>query len=393
MATKKLVTNSTHPAWRFESPAKPLSYREADSKYVGEEHVYPDLIEQQSWTKSEYNIRLMKALNWYSYTQDSKKSAEWLIQFLSRNPRRLKLAMAIKRGDAQVTATAGFAFRAGRVGLQLRFSTLRKLVKIINAVKITETISAVTEEKKSTPNIQERMAEKTSEFLGEVEGKFDEFMSSDFKGEPKLIDLMTASNVPVQQMKSVTEHINKRIAEFEEVLSSTDGQLIEAYKYLNKRQLKSMVTWWTQALTDVNSYGVIKKATKAPRKRKAVPPEKIVSKMSYCKEFAELSLKSINPTAILTASELWVFNTKTRKLGIYIADAHASALSVKGTRILGFDAAASVQKTLRKPKEQLKEWTSNGKPAAKKWFKGVRSTEIKLNGRINDDVILLKVYK
>ena len=46
-----------------------------------------------------------------------------------------------------------------------------------------------------------------------------------------------------------------------------------------------------------------------------------------------------------------------------------------------------------KPKDQIKEFTANGKPAAKKWFKGIKATEIKLNGRISTDIILLKVYK
>ena len=74
-------------------------------------------------------------------------------------------------------------------------------------------------------------------------------------------------------------------------------------------------------------------------------------------------------------------------------DQYAGSLSVKNSSIVGFDAAASVQKTLRKPTEQLKELASNGKPAAKKWFKGVRTTETKLNGRIGTDIILLKTYK
>jgi hypothetical protein len=93
------------------------------------------------------------------------------------------------------------------------------------------------------------------------------------------------------------------------------------------------------------------------------------------KEFAELKLKSVEPTQILSATELWVYNTKNRKLGIYIVDQYAGALSVKNSSIVGFDAAASVQKTMRKPKDQLKDWSANGKPAAKKWFKGVRATD------------------
>ena len=398
MATKKAVkqTSTDKLAWRFEPPAKTIVYREVDVKYVGEEPTYPSIEEQQDWTDSEYKTQVMRTLNWYAHTQDKKKSAEWLSQFLARNPRRQKTADAVRRGDIWPGTTVGFALRAGRVGLALRFGTLRTLVKQLKqADKGVDTSSQVAEvavDDKPKFNIQERMAEKTSEFLGELEGRFDDFIT-EFKGEPKLVELMTQMNVPAVQVKTVTEFISKKISEFEEVNSSKDAQVLEAYKHLGKRQITSMVKWWAQALSDANSYNVVKKASKAPRKKKAVLPEKVVAKLKYAKEFKELALKSADPTTILTAQELWVYNTKTRKLGIYIVDQYAGALTVKNSSILGFDATASVQKTLRKPKEQIKEFTANGKPAAKKWFKGIKSTEIKLNGRISTDVILLKVYK
>jgi hypothetical protein len=398
MATKKPVkqVSSDKLAWRFEPPAKTVVYREVDAKYVGEEPTYPSVEEQQAWTDSEYRTQVMRTLNWYAHTQDKKKSAEWLSQFLARNPRRQKTADAVRRGDIWPGTTVGFALRAGRVGLALRFGTLRTLVKQLkqadNGVDTSAQVVEVVVDDKPKFNIQERMAEKTSEFLGELEGRFDDFIA-EFKGEPKLVELMTQMNVPAVQVKTVTEFIGKKISEFEEVNNSKDPQVLEAYKHLGKRQVTAMVKWWTQALSDANSYNVVKKAAKAPRKKKAVLPEKVVAKLKYAKEFKELSLKSADPTTILTAQELWVYNIKTRKLGIYIVDQYAGALTVKNSSILGFDATASVQKTLRKPKEQIKEFTANGKPAAKKWFKGIKSTEIKLNGRISTDVILLKVYK
>ena len=396
MVTKKAVKQSDKLAWRFEPPAKTVVYREVDVKYVGEEPTYPSVEEQQAWTDSEYKTQVMRTLNWYAHTQDKKKSAEWLAQFLARNPRRQKVADAVKRGDIWPGATVGFALRAGRVGLALRFGTLRTLVKQLKQADIgIDTSNVVVEEVKDDKpkfNIQERMAEKTAEFLGELEGRFDDF-TAEFKGEPKLVELMTQMNVPAVQVKTVQEFINKKISEFEEVNSTKDSQLLEAYKHLGKRQVTAMIKWWSQALTDANSYNVVKKAAKAPRKKKAVLPEKVVAKLKYAKEFKELALKSADPTTILTAQELWVYNTKTRKLGIYIADQYAGTLTVKNSSIMGFDANASVQKTLRKPKDQLKEFSANGKPAAKKWFKGIKSTEIKLNGRIGTDIILLKVYK
>lgn len=400
MATKRSTKVTDKMAWRFETPAKVVVYRDSDAKYVGDEPEYPELEKQRSWSSSEYQSRLLRSLNWYAHTQDKKKSAEWLAAFLERNPRRAKLAASVRRGDVWPGATIGFALRAGRVGLELRFGTLRTIIKHIKAAELstdkidTSVPEEVKEEKKVTFNIQDRLAEKTAECAGELEGRFDDFITAqEFKGDPKSIELLTQYNVQPGHVKTIVALAERRIKEYEEVNSTKDAQLIEAYKHLGKRQITAMIKWWTQVVADCNSYGVIKKAAKAPRKKKAVSPEKVVSKLKFMKEFDELKLKSIDATQILTAQELWVYNTKNRKLGIYIADQYAGALGVKNSTIVGFDAAASVQKTLRKPKDQLKEFSANGKPAAKKWFKGVKSVETKLNGRIGVDIILLKAYK
>jgi hypothetical protein len=399
MATKRASKTSDKLAWRFEQPAKIVNYREADFKYIGDEPQYPELDKQRLWSSSDYQIQLMRTLNWYAHTQDKKKSAEWLAAFIERNPKRAKLAAAVRRGEVWPGPTVGFALRAGRVGLELRFGTLRKLVNILKEAETNKTAEqAVTAEVKEEvkpkgPNIQDRLNERMSECLGELEGRFDDFVINEFKGEPKVVELLTQFNVQPAQLKSAVTLAERRIAEHEEVLTTKDSQLMEAYRHLGKRQLNAMIKWWQQVITDCNSYNVVKKASKAPRKKKAVTPEKLVSKLKFMKEFTELKLKSVDPTSIVTAQDLWVYNTKTRKLGVYIVDQYAGALSVKNSSIVGFDAAASVQKTLRKPAEQLKELASNGKPAAKKWFKGVKTTETKLNGRIGTDIILLKAYK
>jgi hypothetical protein len=110
-------------------------------------------------------------------------------------------------------------------------------------------------------------------------------------------------------------------------------------------------------------------------------------------------LASINPIDIVGASELWVFNIKTRKLGKYVADnidptgqARAgSGFNVKGTTIIGFNEELSIQKTLRKPEVQLKEFKAAGKVALRKFMEEIATTDTKLNGRINADTVLLKV--
>ena len=102
---------------------------------------------------------------------------------------------------------------------------------------------------------------------------------------------------------------------------------------------------------------------------------------------------SIDPKKIIGAQELWVFNTKTRKLGKYVASNGFSSeeLSIKGASITGFDEKKSIQKTVRKPDVTLKEFQKAGKVALRKFLEDINATDIKLTGRINKEIVLLKV--
>jgi hypothetical protein len=50
-----------------------------------------------------------------------------------------------------------------------------------------------------------------------------------------------------------------------------------------------------------------------------------------------------------------------------------------------------VSKTLRKPDQQLKEFMKASKVQLRKFLDSIKTTEIALNGRINEDTLLLKV--
>ncbi len=131
------------------------------------------------------------------------------------------------------------------------------------------------------------------------------------------------------------------------------------------------------------------KATRAPRKRKAVPPSKVVSKMKYMKEYAELGLKSCKPEDIITSSELWVYNTKYRKVQVYRAE--NGTLGVKGTTVIGFSIKDSTSLTLRKPEDFFKG-LSIGKRALNAALKKLTTKPSTPNGRINQECVLLGAF-
>jgi hypothetical protein len=183
-----------------------------------------------------------------------------------------------------------------------------------------------------------------------------------------------------------------KLAEFEEVLEGADADLVEGYSHLSKNQIKQCVKFIEQVIADCGNYVQIKKVERKPRAKKAVSPERVSAKFKYLKEFAELKLTSVAPAQLVNAAEAWLYDTKKRKLIHVMADTHIGTFTVKGSAIVGFDTINTLQKTLRKPAEQLKEVVSSGKPAARKAFKDIKSTETKYNGRGNENLIILKAW-
>jgi len=169
------------------------------------------------------------------------------------------------------------------------------------------------------------------------------------------------------------------------------AQLVEGYRAYTKPQLKTLLEALESIMSATNMFLQQAKVNRKPRAKKSPSKEKLVSKLKFKTHDDRYKLVSIKPEEAAAALELWVFNTKTRKLGVYVAS-DTAALSVKGTTIINFNEAKSVAKTLRKPEEQLKDANKLPKTKMRGLFNSVNSIETKLNGRINADIILLKAY-
>ena len=87
-----------------------------------------------------------------------------------------------------------------------------------------------------------------------------------------------------------------------------------------------------------------------------------------------------------------MYNTKTRKLGVYQA-ADAAGLNIKGSTILNFAESKSVSKKFRKPDVTIPEVLKGGKVALRNVLNDIRAVESVLTGRINADTILLRTVK
>jgi hypothetical protein len=387
-------TTAKKPATRtVHKPLKSMTPRSQDAGYGPE----PQWKEQPA--DGDRTSAMTRMFNWYNYHYGKKEAKDCIVDWLARNDRTQEAKEFNRIPEAAVHKIGiGWVCRANLLGLALtdaEVATINATIAdYIAAGKSVKEVVEVAEVAQIRPNIQDRLREKMSEAAGELEGMYDEMiraggrMSADYKP----ISLLRSLNVAPQLIGTVKQVWERRLEELQAVAAGKDADLVEGYAHYGKLQVRNFIKFAEQVIADCGSYVQIKKSEKKPRAKKAVPPEKVVARFKYAREFAELKLKSESATKLVGASEAWLYDSAKRKLIHVVADTHLGTFTVKGSAIVGFDPAATVQKTLRKPAEQIKNIISVGKPAARKAFKEIKATEVRFNGRGNDNLIILKTY-
>ena len=239
------------------------------------------------------------------------------------------------------------------------------------------------------PTIQERIATRVNEICDPVEVWLDRFNNNPDRFNPdtlKLVPLFKKEKVGGVHARKIQERYEEQYKEFKDLLQlrkknlkfeelddegdydSDDRQLLEAYEDLDNELVLKFIKAFDNIFEACDYMIGIANANRKPRAKKIKSPEQLVAKMQFKTADDKMNLTSIDPAEIIYAEELWVYNTKTRKLGHYKAkvldprgmNRPGTGLMVKGTSIKGFDEENSIQKTLRKPEQQLKEFANSG---------------------------------
>jgi hypothetical protein len=368
-----------------------------DEKYTGEEPVW-DTERAASFSDDDFNHHMRKSFYYYNYYYNQKDCKKYVVEWM-KTPDTGFTAADIKTfqrsSDKAIEMTACSLIMAHRAGMPFRGRHVEYIksciAKAINSTADEVEETAVADKPKAyVPTIQDRLNEKTADTIGELEGHYDEFIMNP-KYQFKCYDFLVANNVPQSQLGKYEAVYQERFDELKAAYEKQDEQLVEGYSHLKAADFKRHFAFLDQILNDIIQYRGVKKATKKVRAPRSVSKEKVVSKLKYAKEDKPLKIVSVNPADIIGSQELWVYNTKTRKLGKYVADSIRGPLGVKGTTIIGFDEFKSVTKTLRKPEEKLKEFAKATKVQLRKFIEEIKATETKLNGRINAETVLLRV--
>lgn len=359
----------------------------------------------ETMSDDEFSRHFRISMDWYRLESSGKDLKPKVITWMAANDyAKDEIALFKKTKDWRCNLTVGAlvanllkGMPDSRAGFNEGRSTT-KYVKDSIAKILEEGKNDVEEEEDTTKSlipvvtIQDRLRETAGKMSEEIDYALDEFSTNPDAFDPKAIkvlNLLKAKEAKAAHARIIKGFYTRSYEELQEAQLGECEQLKEAYGHLSKPQLKKLIAFYHEIISACDMLGQEAKVNRKPRAKKAQPKEKIVAKLKYAKTNEQLKLVSINPAEIIGAKELWVYNTKSRKLGKYMASEYLE-LGVKGTSITGFNENLSVQKTLRKPEEQLKEFKAAGKVQLRKFLDDIRAVDIKLNGRINEDIILLR---
>ena len=344
-------------------------------------------------------VAKIKAFAWYNYFNGYKEAKAFVCQYLIKNNRSNDAKLIKKAPDQKFNKPVAWIMQMSLNGFTLTEDELATINTDINRLlvlvdEIKPEKDEESENKPKKPNVQEIMKERAMHVGGDLEALLDEYIALGIPAKHKIKPigmLMTTTMLP-QHVPLLIEPWEQQRKEYEELQSTDDKDLLEAYSNFGKIQIRNLIKFCELIIHDLHSYVTYKKSTRAKPKKKAVPIAKLVGKLKYMKEFNDLGLKSISPTKIPESKEMFVYDTKKRKLHYYKADELSGGLSVKNSTIIGFSASESCIKTLRKPVEQMKELMKASKPNTRKFFKDIKAVETKTSGRFNENLVILKIF-
>jgi len=365
----------------------------------------PNWDDADSLSAEEFNAKFRRVMNYYNSNFVSKDLKPNVIKWMAQkgfNKKQIQSFKDTKDWRCQITigAIASCLLR-GMPEVREDFNNgrstgawLNNEIERVLKEGADDTPAKKVEDASVSTSIHERVREVSLAKTAEIEDALAEWHADADNFDPrafKIPNILRGRETKSAHARIIKDFYGRQLAELQELASGkADRQLVEGYQHRSRKQIKKLIDFLTEIDTACTMLQQEAKAAKKPRKPKIISKEKIVSKLKYKKTDEPFKLVSVNPIDIIGSKELWVYNTKNRKLGKYVA-ADYQELGIKGTSITGFNETLSVCKTLRKPAEQLKALAGAGKVVLRKFLDEINAVDTKMNGRINEEIVLLKV--
>lgn len=365
-----------------------------------------------TWDGPKFRLQFREAMNYYNLNHTGKDLKPKVIDWMSRNgyskddiadfKRTKDWRCQVTLGALAVCQLRGMPathpeFNQGRDTTEWMRKEIQRIIE--EGQEDDPPVQDTKKNKVDVPviSIQDRIRDQAGAYSEEIDAAIDRFIMDPNNFDPKefkMVNLLRQKGAKAAQARYIKSFYEPSYNELMLLASgNADDQLKEGYRHHPRKNVKKLIEFYELVIVACEQIAAEAKVMKKPRAKKVKPAEDQVKKLKFKVSDDKLSITSVPPAQMVKAQGVVVYNTKTRKIGYYIAT-NSEGLAVKGSGLTNY-TTKSVQKTLRKPAEQLKEFKElNTQKRFETWFsKNVKTTETDLNGRFSLDVIILKVFK
>ena len=324
-----------------------------------------DWIEAMDWARLEVELDVLKSefMKWVNYVQVENvntvtKLPTWHFQTLGR------VALLLNKGATPTTDT--MTWFVGKV---------QALIELAPAPAVFEEKVEVVD---ANLNVSQRRVLDYVDFYSFIDAVRVKFEADEAELEARIIERLRARSPSKILLKKLYLHYKESLVD-----ANNGKDNVEVAKTIDP------------LVVVVNVLADFTGNTKIAGKTKKAPVKERKSTLKTSKGAdVGANVASVDPATIPGSDAVVMFNTKTRKATVYSAK-DGTKLTVKGTKLIGFDEAKSFAKTLRLPKAVL--------PSLRNATSGARATMVMnayvkgkshtANGRINKDTVIIKVFK
>tara|TARA_Y100000385_G_scaffold284088_1_gene341472 strand:- start:3161 stop:4321 length:1161 start_codon:yes stop_codon:yes gene_type:complete len=378
-----------------------LPRRGKTQRSIEEGHIGYETTEWSDVPADVYQKKVVETMRHYGYFYEKKAYQSWMLAWIKEHmPEHVA---DFKAAEAwRCTSTMSSLCKMELNGCILSESSKEFQLKCVEEllengktnrvanIELDENDEPVKAPKRKTP--QELLAEKTNEFIGEIEGCVDDFCTGDLDSNWSLYDEMRKLGTAAQSARDIISYYSTVKEELRELIEDKTEDLVEGYSNMTVKEQKAFYNFISEIISDCEKFIISKKATRKPRAKKVTPLSKQVEKVLYLKESPEYKIASVTPEQMVGAHAMYLFNTKTRVMKYLVSDRRDGFL-VKGSTVHGYDQEESFKKMLRKPEAMLETIGKASKSKALKEFKALKTKESTTDARINRDTVILKIVR
>lgn len=366
----------------------------ADSKHFGVEPIWVD-----NYEPTDYQSEFGKALNWYNYISEQKDCRAFLVDWFKGDKDKLKALATVpdKLLPRTYANTARIAMRGFPVSDEHKARIWQKVEEVATKrIKLEEEEDDAAE---PTVKVVKKPLIATNFIVSDVDDEIENLIIGE---EPKNIaQILMPYRMTDKHYLECIAKIEPMLAEFSELvevrrlpkgqLTPDQSDLLEAYSHLSGMKIvKDIVKLLESYINDLKKSHVSKQVAKV-RKKKPKDKTKLVKSIKYLAQDTELGITSVEPINLLNCSEIWTYDTKTRKLSKFYSPI-GGGITVKGAALVGYEESMSTSRLLRKPEVQLKEFSVLKKNDLTKWYSAIKSKSGPVRARLTATTLILKVF-